>query len=282
MPGLEDELGDIVRKARSGLGIETAQLAQSAGLSEKDLKGLEVYTFRPSEAQVRALAAALQLGADQLWEIAQESWSAPAVSWKIGDELTIDVVECPYGDGGYIEHCYVVATRSGECVIVDPGAEAERVTAEATRDGRRPVGILITHRHGDHTGALFPVQAATRAPVFIHAEDVEGAAGVPAGSVNTFKHDGEIHAGGITLRTLHTPGHTPGSTTYVLSAGDATAAFCGDTLFAGSAGNARASYEALLKSLREKLAKLPPNTNLYPGHGPQTTLTNELQRNPFL
>ena len=277
MPGLEDELGDIVRKARSGLGIEVPQLAQSAGLTERELKGLEVYTFRPSEQQVRALAAALQLRADQLWEIAQEAWSAPEVPWSIGGEHTID---CLTND--FPEHCYVVTSRSGECLVVDPGAEAERVAREATRDGRKAVGILITHRHQDHTGALVPVQAATKALVFIHQEDVEGAAGVPGGSVNTFTRDGELRAGGITFRTLHTPGHTPGSVTYVLEAGGATAAFCGDTLFAGSAGNARTSYEALLKSLREKLAPLPARTTLYPGHGPQTTLANELQRNPFL
>ena len=277
MPGLEDELGDIVRKARSGLGIEVTQLAQSAALTEKELKGLEVYTFRPSEQQVRALAAALQLGADQLWEIADEAWSAPEVPWQVGDEYTIDCLT-----NEYPEHCYVVTARSGECVVVDPGAQPERVVAAAQRDGRKPVGFLITHRHQDHTGALVPVQQATGAPVFIHAEDVEGAAGVPNGSVNTFTQDGEIRAGGIAFRTLHTPGHTPGSATFVLAVGDATAAFCGDTMFAGSAGNARAGYDVLLKSLREKLAKLPPETILYPGHGPQTTLANELQRNPFL
>ena len=277
MPGLEDELGDIVRKARSGLGIEVPQLAQSAGLSERELKALEVYTFKPSEQQVRALAAALQLGADQLWEIADEAWSAPQVPWAIGGTYSI---ECLTND--YPEHCYVVTAQNGECVVIDPGAQPERVIAAATGAGRKPVGILITHRHQDHTGALVPVQAATRAPVFIHQEDVEGAAGVPSASVNGFEHDDKISAGGIQFATLHTPGHTPGSVTYVITASGETAAFCGDTMFAGSAGNARASYPALLKSLREKLATLPPDTILYPGHGPQTTLANELQRNPFI
>src|SRR5687768_14574453 len=173
MPALEDELGDIVRKARSGLGIEVPQLAQSAGLTERELKALEVYTFKPSEKQVRALAAALQLGADQLWEIAEEAWSAPEVPWAIGDAFTID---CLTND--YPEHCYVIAARDGACLVVDPGAEPERVIEAARRDGRRPMGILITHRHQDHTGALVPVQAATGAPVFIHKEDVEGASGV--------------------------------------------------------------------------------------------------------
>jgi glyoxylase-like metal-dependent hydrolase (beta-lactamase superfamily II) len=100
--------------------------------------------------------------------------------------------------------------------------------------------------------------------------------------VRTFGADGALDAGGIAVRTLHTPGHTPGSATYVLSAGEATAGFCGDTLFAGSAGNARAGYATLLRSLRDKLATLPPNTIFYPGHGPATTLANERERNPFL
>ena|SRR5687767_7823277 len=277
MAGLEDELGDIVRKARSGLGIEVPQLAQTAGLTERELKGLEVYTFRPTEQQVRALAKALHLGADQLWEIADEAWSAPDVPWEIGNAYSID---CLTND--YPEHCYVVTARSGDCLVVDPGAQPERVVEAATRGGRKPVGILITHRHQDHTGALVPVQLATGAPVYVHRDDVEGAAGVPASAVKTFDEDGGLSAGGIGFRTLHTPGHTPGSVTYVITVGGSTAAFCGDTLFAGSAGNARAGYDVLLKSLREKVATLPEETILYPGHGPQTTLANELKRNPFL
>ena len=277
MAGLEDELGDIVRKARSGLGIEVPQLAHAAGLSERELKGLEVYTFRPSEQQVRALAAALQLGPDQLWQVADEAWSAPDVPWSIGDAYTI---ECLTNE--YPEHCYVVTARSGECLVVDPGAQPERIIEAATREGRRPVGILITHHHQDHTGALVPVQSATSAPVFVHGDDEECAAGVTSTAVKTFGDDGGVSAGGIEFRTLHTPGHTPGSVTYVIAVGGSTAAFCGDTLFAGSAGNARAGYDVLLRSLREKLATLPAETVLYPGHGPQTTLANELQRNPFL
>jgi hydroxyacylglutathione hydrolase len=96
MPGLEDELGDIVRKARSGLGIEVGALAQQVGLSERELKALEVYTFRPNEQQTRALAQALHLRAEQLLAIAQESWSAPDVPWAVGQEFTIDCLTNDY------------------------------------------------------------------------------------------------------------------------------------------------------------------------------------------
>ncbi len=267
-----------MRKARAGRGIEVADLVQRAGLTERELKALEVYTFRPNEAQTRALAQALGLRAEQLWEIAQESWSAPDVPWGVGDDFTID---CLTND--YPEHCYVVTARaSGDCLIVDPGDEPERIIATATQPGRRPAAILITHRHQDHTGAVVPVQRATNTPVFVHQDDEEGVTGVPGDAVRTFGGDGEINAGGVRLGTLHTPGHTPGSATFVLRSGGATAAFCGDTLFAGSAGNARFGYDVLLSALRDKLSTLPPTTALYPGHGPATTVANELERNPFL
>lgn len=276
MPGLEDEFGDVVRKARSGLGLELADLAAQVGLSEKELKSVEVYTGHPDEDHVRRLAQALKLRPDQLWALAQESWSAPEVPWTVGDEFTIDRLT-----NDYPEHCYVVTARSGECLIVDPGEQAERIVSTATQDGRRPVAILITHRHQDHVGALVPVQKATSAPVYVQDTDVEGAANVPAHAVRTLKGDQSCEVGPFRVEALHTPGHTPGSATYVLRSGAATAAFCGDTMFAGSAGNARAGYEVLQASLR-KIVALPPETVLYPGHGPASTVANELEWNPFL
>jgi hydroxyacylglutathione hydrolase len=276
MPGLEDELGDVVKKARTGRGLSVADLAAQAGLAEDELRGVEVYTRHPDEAAVRRLAAALGLRPDPLWDLARDAWSAPEVPWTIGGRYTID---CLTND--YPEHCYVVTAPGGECLVVDPGAEPERVVQTATRDGRRPVGILVTHRHQDHTGAVVPVQAATGAPVYVQAEDVEGVAGVPTASVRSFPGGGVLEIGPFPVRALHTPGHTPGSATFVLTEGGATAAFCGDTLFAGSAGNPRAGYEALLDSVRQKLATLPQGTVFYPGHGPATTLANELARNPF-
>jgi hydroxyacylglutathione hydrolase len=277
VPGLEDELGDVVKKARTGLGLSLEQLAAQAAIPEASLRGVEVYTTQPGEAEVRRLAAALRLRPDQLWALAQGSWSPPEPPWKIGSEFTIDCLT-----NSYPEHCYVVASRAGECLIVDPGEEPERVVQVATRDGRSPVAILVTHRHQDHTGAVVPVQRAVGAPVFVQRTDVEGVAGVPAVAVRTLDGDGEFDAGSIHLQVLHTPGHTPGSATYILESQGDVAAFCGDTLFAGSAGNGRAGYEALLASVRDKLAKLPPATVLYPGHGPATTVANELERNPFL
>ncbi len=283
MPGLEDELGDVVRKARSGQGISVEELAKQVGMSETDLKGVEVYTRHPDEPQVRALAQALQLRPDQLWDLAEDIWSAPDGPWTIGDALTVDRIT-----NHYPEHCYIVTDRDGHCLIVDPGAEEDRIIEAVRRpitgvapQGRAPRGILITHFHQDHTGAVVPVQQATRTSVYVHEADRQGVNGVPAEAVKTFTGDGAITAGPFTLRVIHTPGHSAGSATYVVEAGGHTAAFCGDTLFAGSVGNARAGYDAILDSVRNKLLKLPADTVLYPGHGPTTTVENERRRNPF-
>lgn len=276
MPGLEDELGDIVKKARAGLGLSVDDLARQTGIEARLLNSVEVYTGHPDEAQVRRLAQVLRLRPDQLWDIAQDAWSAPEPDWKIGSRYTIERYT-----NHYPEHCYIVLDPSGACLIVDPGAEEDRIVAAATQHQRQPAGILITHRHQDHTGAVVPVQRATGAPVYVHKDDAEGVAGVPRTAVRTFGNDGTLKIGAFSVRTLFTPGHTPGSASYVLEDGGDMACFCGDTLFAGSAGNARTSYEAILRSVRNTLGGLPRATVLYPGHGPATTVENEHARNPF-
>ena len=285
MPGLEDEFGDVVRKARSGLGLTIEQLAGAAGLSDGDIKGIEVYTKHPDQAQVRRLAAELKLRPDQLWEMAEDSWSAQDGPWTVGQSLTIERLT-----NHYPEHCYLVSDRDGRCLIVDPGAEAERIIAASRAPApggglaRQPQAILITHFHQDHTGAVVPVQAATGVPVHIHQADLQGVNGVPEGAVKAFDGDGVVTSLGpsLAVRVLHTPGHSAGSATFVIEVDGATAAFCGDTLFAGSIGNARAGYDAILHSVRRKICALPGQTVLYPGHGPATTVANEQARNPFL
>ena len=274
MPGLEDELGDVVRKARSGLGISVEDLAKQVGMAEDDLKGVEVYTRHPDEPQVRRLAEALKLRADQLWDLAQDNWSAPDGPWTIGNAYTVERLT-----NHYPEHCYVISDDAGHCLIVDPGAEPERIVAAV--QGKTPEAILITHFHQDHTGAVVPVQDATKVAVYVHEADRQGVSGVPAAAVKTFAGDGEIEAGPFKVRVRHTPGHSAGSATYVIEADGQTAAFCGDTLFAGSVGNARAGYDVILDSVRNKLLRLPDGAVLYPGHGPATTVANEQRRNPF-
>jgi glyoxylase-like metal-dependent hydrolase (beta-lactamase superfamily II) len=276
MAALEDELGDVVRKARTGLGLDLSTLSQRVAISEQDLRGLEVYTHVPDESQVRRLADALQLRPDPLVWLAKGAWDPPEPSWRVGATYGIERITTSFP-----EHCYVVSSTAGECIVVDPGDEADRILATATREGRRVSGIFITHGHHDHIGAVVPLQRVTAVPVYVGAADAKSVDTVGA-ALCPLERDSRVEVGSFDVRVLHTPGHTAGGCTFVLEAGGETAAFCGDTLFAGSAGNSRHSYPALLHSLREKLAKLPATTFLYPGHGPATTIANEVARNPFL
>ncbi len=190
---------------------------------------------------------------------------------------------------------YICANAAGRCFVVDP-AEAEPVLAELEANGLTCDGILITHGHFDHIGGLAQLQKKTDAPVYVHpldapalSDDVMNLAEGMGFTVQPSKPDhlvtdGEIlEVAGCPVEVLHTPGHSPGSVCYRLTA--ERVLFCGDTVFAGSygrtdfpGGNARTLYLSVIK----RIFRLPPKTMLYPGHGPQTDVSRESSDNPIL
>jgi len=115
MIALEDEFGDVIRKARSGLGLEVASVAAACGLTERDVKSMEVYTRRPSDLEVDRLASTLGLRASALRALASETISAPDGPWQVGD-LTVHRETTHYPS-----HCYLIGLPGGACAIVDPG-----------------------------------------------------------------------------------------------------------------------------------------------------------------
>ena len=276
---LEDEFGDVIRKARTGLGFEVSDIASRTGIAERDLRSMEVYTRRPNASEVTALATALNLRASALWSLANDETTAPDGPWTVGD-LTVHRMTTHYPS-----HCYVVVSPAGSCAIIDPGDDAivDDLTAYVTGPHRHPVAILITHGHHDHDGGVAALQKRLDLPVYVHESDMSNLSAVPKSSLH-LHGDGGASTTVDTLqwRALPTPGHTAGSTTWVFPSGATGAAFCGDTMFAGSAGNGRAGYARHLTSLRTKIAALPPATILYPGHGPATSVGAELHHNPFL
>lgn len=159
---------------------------------------------------------------------------------------------------------------SRETVLIDAANDAERIAEEI--DGLRIVAILTTHGHGDHWQALVEVADRTGAPTWLHPADadmVPRPADIDAGDGDT------IQFGAASVRLIHAPGHTPGSTCALL--GEAHL-FTGDTLFPGGPGNTFGSAEAfaeIMRSLRERLFVLPDDTWVYPGHGDDTTLGRE-------
>ena len=191
-------------------------------------------------------------------------------------------------------NCYVVRTdrSADEAVVVDPGGDAAQLRLDLARDGARCAAILITHGHWDHLGAVADLAETSGAPVHMAAdeavllEDVN-AFTPPGVRVRPHKPDVLLHGdetlelAGITFETVRVPGHSPAHLAYHADG----CLFSGDVLFAGSVGRTDlpgADWETLVDSIRTLADRFPPETVVYPGHGPKTTLGAELARNPFL
>lgn len=198
-------------------------------------------------------------------------------------------------NGQFVQNCYLVAdTAAGECAVVDPGEEAERILAEIARRGWRVGAIWLTHAHVDHILGVGAVSAATAAPIWLHAADRAlydglqdqaawmGFRAEPAPAPDAeLRHGDRVTIGSVEFEVRHTPGHSPGSVSLVRDG----IAIVGDVLFAGSVGRTDlpgGSGAALLASIRHQLLVLPDATAVYSGHGPATTIGEERETNPFL
>lgn len=196
--------------------------------------------------------------------------------------------------GIILTNCYLVrCSADGEAVVIDPGAEGEKILAVAEKKKLRLRYIINTHGHGDHIGANRYMKEQTGAEILIHAADAPlllsardnlstwipgGITSPPADRLLT---DGDtIVCGETVFRVLSTPGHTPGSISLVTPG----LAFTGDALFKESIGRTDfpgGSLIDLLTGIRENLFTLPEDTVVYPGHGPATTIGHEQLYNTF-
>jgi len=193
-------------------------------------------------------------------------------------------------------NCYIVMDdKAKEGYIIDPGGEAKKVIDTAGSLGLKCLGVLCTHGHMDHVGAVGKVAEATGAVVYISKEDsgalsgsVQGIA-AKLGSLVTSKpkscefisQGGRFEFGGHTLEVFRTPGHTPGSLSFLCEDN----LFCGDLVFQGSVGRTDlrgGSMGELMQSVKNHVFTLPRNTRIWPGHGPSTTVGEEKASNPFL
>jgi glyoxylase-like metal-dependent hydrolase (beta-lactamase superfamily II) len=194
--------------------------------------------------------------------------------------------------GPFGSNCYVVRAERGatEAAVIDPGDDPTPLRLELARLGAQTAGILVTHTDVDHIGGVAALADGTGAEVWAPAGEVEALrTGTTRGGLRVAPHDpahtvtggDEITVGGITFDVVDVPGHSAGHVAFHHDG----ELFAGDLLFAGSVGRVDlegGDWDTLLASVRALLDRFPPDTVVYPGHGPATTLGRELQTNPFL
>ena len=207
--------------------------------------------------------------------------------------MTFDVVVVgPLG-----VNCFVLGCEAtGQGVVVDPGGDVEQILATIQKRGLAVVSIINTHGHFDHVGGNRQLKSVTSAELLIHPADepmlarvasVAGMYGLQAENSpcpDRLLEDGMLLSfGNQQLRVIHTPGHTPGGCCLYLESEQKL--ISGDTLFADGVGRTDlpgGSHAQLVDSIRTRLFTLPPQVQVWPGHGPATTIGHEQQHNPYL
>ena len=197
--------------------------------------------------------------------------------------------------GPIMANCFIVGCQETlEAAVIDPGDEADKILQLVTDLDLNVKTIINTHGHFDHVSANKGIHTATNAPILIHALDAPMLEQISASAANwglsaedspppdrTINDGDTISFGQITLKVMHTPGHTPGGVSLFTD----DHVFVGDTLFAGSIGRTDfpgGDFATLKSSIQDKLFALGDGVRVYTGHGPETTIGHEKQHNPFV
>ncbi len=193
-------------------------------------------------------------------------------------------------------NCYLVQKEKShpEALLIDPGAQKEDILSLTREKNLQPVSILLTHGHADHISAASALSKVMEIPVVIHSKDLSWAfdptnridnlypePGTPYSTISLNSKREKREDAGLKYEAILTPGHTNGCVCYYFP--EEAVMFSGDTVFAGSVGRTDlpGSNPAQMTESLKKIAVLPGNTAIYPGHGPKTTLDTEKKKNFF-
>ena len=274
---LEDDFCDIVKKARTGLKLSVGDVARLTGLPGADISALERGDQLHDRAELRAIAGALGLRLSSLEEIVLNKWLPQPLPLMPGIE-TVEGEISGYAVKGYIVH------DAGEAVLVDTAYNAEMMLEILEARRLRLTGICLTHGHADHAEGIQQILTRWPVPVYLGPADLTLLHWTPAEGQLARPDQGKtIRVGRLDIRSLSTPGHTPGGICYRVEMPWGPVTFVGDTLFAGSIGRSNPAqlYHTHLESVRRHIMTLPEDCMLLPGHGPGTTVREELEHNPF-
>ena len=199
--------------------------------------------------------------------------------------------------GPLATNAYVLSIGDGKVIVIDPGMEPGELLKALDEKKLSVEAILLTHTHFDHIGGVEAIRRRDNCPVYVHAQEAdwltdpelngstmwpdicEPVSTDPAEQI--IHEEGALTVSGLTFQVMHTPGHSPGSVSFLCK----EQLFSGDVLFKQSVGRTDlpgGSSMELYASIHEKLFKLPPETVVYPGHGPVTTIGEEERNNPYV
>lgn len=280
---LEDHAGDIVAKARGARGVSVGEAAALAGLEVPAYQRFEQTGQGSATLNLGRLAQRLGLAADRLAAIAAGWLPQPRElsRWRELRQITTT--------DGMAVNCYLTwDPASREAALFDTGWEAQPVFELLGEHELELKHVFVTHAHHDHIAALGTVRRRFPKAEVHPGPFPEAAAGSGYGEAAADGEDGTAVAGPIgSLRVSArpTPGHTEDGTSYLVegwAGGAPPVVIVGDALFAGSMGRvAGPLFESAKRAVREQILSLPPDTLICPGHGPVTTVGEELGHNPF-
>lgn len=184
-------------------------------------------------------------------------------------------------------NCYFISKPNTETLIVDPGAEGDRIKSFISEHGLNPQAILLTHAHPDHMGAVEEIREEYNLDVWLHITEadwfINAQTQLPKTKTHYWDQMGAHHVKGFSFQVQHLPGHSPGSVVYIFE--DEGFVISGDTLFGGTVGRSDlegGDHTLLISGIKRYITPLDPGITIFGGHSEPTKLEDEIKRNPFL